>query len=225
MKFYKNYALDETDVNRYGLQRIADYQPSGRDRSAEGDVVDDSEYTLQQYVEDLRRITREETDDKKILQRVRPLAKKFAATPGLIKDEFYDCDEDQGHSFHLLHEEEDHSNAVFVLAWLPDRGTPAHNHKTWGVVVGIEGEERETWWRRIDDGTKPGYAELERQTENRVGPGQASCVLPEDIHTVWNETDKVTLSLHTYGKHINFTGRSEFDPSAKTEKAYVVTVE
>jgi len=187
--------------------------------------MSDQVYDLSQYVEDLRRITREEPDDKKILKLVAPLAQKFAATPDLIKDEFYDCDEEQGFSFYFLHEEKDHSNAVFVLAWLPDRGTLAHNHKTWGVVVGIEGEERETWWLRKDNGSKPGYAELERQTENTVGLGQVSCVLPEDIHTVWNHTDKVTLSLHTYGKHINFTGRSEFDPEARTEKAYVVTVE
>ncbi len=182
-------------------------------------------YDLAQYVEDLRRITREGTDDKNIVKFVAPLAQKFAATLGLIKDAFYECDEEQGFAFHLLHEEEDHSNAVFVLAWLPDRGTPAHNHKTWGVVVGVEGEERETWWRRIDGGTKPGYAELERQTENTVRPGQVSCVLPEDIHTVWNYTDEVSLSLHTYGKHINFTSRSEFDPESKTEKQFIVTVD
>ena len=187
--------------------------------------MSDQVYDLSQYIEDLRRITREETDDKKILQRVAPLAQKLATLPSLIKDEFYHCNEEQGFSFHLLHEDEDHSNAVFVLAWLPNRGTLAHNHKTWGVVVGVEGEERETWWLRKDDGSKLGYAELERQTENQVGPGQVSCVLPEDIHTVWNHSDGVTLSLHTYGKHINFTGRSEFDPEARTEKAYVVTVE
>lgn len=114
---------------------------------------------------------------------------------------------------------------MFVLAWLPDRGTPPHNHKTWCVVVGIRGEERETWWRRVDDGSRLGYAELERQTENTVGPGRVSCVLREDIHTVWNETDKVSLSLHTYGKHINFTGRSEFDPESNTEKRFIVTVD
>jgi len=32
----------------------------------------------------LRKIAREETDDKKIVQRVAPLAQKFAATPGLV---------------------------------------------------------------------------------------------------------------------------------------------
>jgi len=186
--------------------------------------MSDPAYDLTQYVEDLRKICREENDNKKIIQRVGPLAQKLAATPGFIKDEYYECDEEQGFAFHLLHEEEDHSNAVFVIAWLPDRGTPAHNHKTWGVVVGVEGEERETWWQRIDDGSTPGYAELKRQTEKAMGPGQVSCVLPEDIHTVWNETDKVSLSLHTYGQHINFTGRSEFDPESKTETQYVVKI-
>ena len=39
------------------------------------------------------------------------------------------------------------------------------------------------------------------------------------------ETDKVSLSLHTYGKHINRTGRSQFDPEAKTEEVYMVSVD
>jgi hypothetical protein len=43
--------------------------------------MSDQVYDLSQYVEGLRRITREETDDKKILQRVAPLTQKFAATP------------------------------------------------------------------------------------------------------------------------------------------------
>jgi predicted metal-dependent enzyme (double-stranded beta helix superfamily) len=186
--------------------------------------MSDMTYDLARYVEDLRRIVRGESDDKSIVQRVAPLAQKLAATPGFIKDEFYECDEEQGFAFHLLHEEEDHSNAVFVIAWLPNRGRPAHNHKTWGVVVGMEGEERETWWQRVDDGSEPGFADLKRETEVTMGPGQVSCVLPEDIHTVWNETDKVSLSLHTYGRHINFTGRSEFDPKNKSEKQYLVAI-
>ena len=185
----------------------------------------ESTYDLASYAEDLRRICREESDDKKIVRRVAPLAQRLVASPGVIKDEHYTCDEAQGFGVNLLHEEDDHSNAVFLIAWLPGRGTPAHNHKTWGVVVVADGEERESWWRRVDDGTRPGYAELERQTESTMAPGQVSCVLPEDIHQVWNDTDRVSLSLHTYGKHINFTGRSEFDPEKKTEREYLVTVQ
>jgi hypothetical protein len=42
------------------------------------------------------------------------------------------------------------------------------------------------------------------------------------IHLVWNETDKVTLSLHIYGKHINFTGRSQFDLESQTETPFIL---
>ncbi len=180
-------------------------------------------YDLARYAADLRSITSEETDDRRIVQRVRPLALKLAATPGWLEDAYYDCDAAQGFGTHLLHEDADHGTAVFVIAWLSHRGTPPHNHKTWGVVAAIEGEEREVWWRRLDDGGRPGYAALERGTESLVV--QASCVLPEDIHSVWNETDTVSLSLHTYGKHINRTGRSQFDPEAKTEEIFIVTVD
>ena len=34
----------------------------------------------------------------------------------------------------------------------------------------------------------------------------------------------VSMSLHTYGRHINYTGRSEFDVERKQEKPYVLKV-
>jgi hypothetical protein len=33
------------------------------------------------------------------------------------------------------------------------------------------------------------------------------------------------MSLHTYGRHINYTGRSEFDLEHKREKPYVIKVD
>ena len=47
-------------------------------------------------------------------------------------------------------------------------------------------------------------------------------LLPHEIHSVVNETDVVTVSLHTYGKHLNYTGRSQFDPAARVEKPFLV---
>ena len=45
------------------------------------------------------------------------------------------------------------------------------------------------------------------------------------IHSVINESDQVTLSLHVYGKHINFTQRSQFDLDGHTEKPFVVQID
>ena len=76
----------------------------------------DSNYSVAEYVEDLRRITAEDNDEKAIFQQLAPLAQKLAATPGWITDEHRQCDEEQGFGVHLLHEEEDHTNAVFLLS-------------------------------------------------------------------------------------------------------------
>ncbi len=182
-------------------------------------------YSVAAYVEDLRRITASVSDEKAIFRQLAPLAQKLAATPGWITDKHRRCNAEQGFGFHTLHEEDDHTNAVFLLSWLPDRGTPAHDHGTWAVVAGIEGAEKETMWTRTDDGATPGHADLEQGTEALVTAGKVSCLLSGDIHTVWNVSDDISLSLHTYGKHVNFTDRAQFDPEAKTATPYIVTVD
>ena len=49
-------------------------------------------------------------------------------------------------------------------------------------------------------------------------------VMPQGkIHSVWNDTDRVTTSLHIYGKHVNHTQRSQYDPDKRTETPFKVT--
>jgi predicted metal-dependent enzyme (double-stranded beta helix superfamily) len=49
--------------------------------------------------------------------------------------------------------------------------------------------------------------------------------MPEDIHSVWDNGAELAVSLHTYGRHLNHTGRSVFDVAAKSEMPCVVKVE
>ena len=44
------------------------------------------------------------------------------------------------------------------------------------------------------------------------------------IHQVWNQTDAVTISLHIYVRHINHTGRSQFDAKNDTEQPFVTRI-
>ena len=183
-----------------------------------------SPYSLEQYLQDLRTITAEETDPVKITDRVAPLAKRFAHSPGWLRPEHRECDEEQGFGVHLLHEEPNHDLAVFLISWLPNRGTTPHNHKTWAVVVGMEGQEQEVNWDRLDDGSRPGFADLREGEAHVMAAGEVARCYPEHIHSVWNVGKDISMSLHTYGRHINYTGRSEFDPEAKREKPFVVKV-
>jgi predicted metal-dependent enzyme (double-stranded beta helix superfamily) len=182
-------------------------------------------YGIEQFVTDLRAITTETSDARAIVERVRPLALKLAASKAWLEPRHYSCDPDQGFGAHLLHEDPDHTLAVFAAAWLPGRGAPPHNHGTWAVVVGVDGEEKNTFWRRLDDGTRPGYAEIREAGDRIFGPGEIVTFQPESIHSVVNETDRVTISLHVYGKHVNYTIRSQFDPARKIEKPFILKVD
>jgi predicted metal-dependent enzyme (double-stranded beta helix superfamily) len=112
-------------------------------------------YTLDQYVNDLRAITAKENDPVKITDLVALLARKFAQSPGWFRPEYRECDAEQGFGVHMLHEEPNHDLAVFLVSWLPNRGTTPHNHKTWAVVVGMEGEEKEISYDRSMTGLRP----------------------------------------------------------------------
>ena len=187
--------------------------------------MSDANYTLQEYIDDVRAILKQETDPAVFTAFIKPLSQRLAASTAMQDPAYRVCDEAQGFGAHLLHEEGDHALGIFMFAWLPGRGTPPHDHKTWAVVTSVEGEELETYFKRNDDGSKNGYAELEKTGEMIMRPGDVSVCMPSDIHSVWNSTEEVSVSLHTYGKHLNFTGRSSFDVDAKKEIPYLVTVE
>ena len=182
-------------------------------------------YSVQNYIDDIREIVAKETDEGPITDTIKPLSVRLAANPSWLKDSFRKVDHEQGFGIHLLHEEEDHNLAVFVIAWAPGRGLAAHNHKTWAVVAGIEGQEHETNYCRLDDSTIPGFADLLKTHEETLYPGSAVCCMPEDIHSVWNNGTKIAISLHTYGRHLNHTGRSIFDVEKKLETPCIVNVQ
>ena len=183
-----------------------------------------NKYSVDSYIKDISKVVEEETTQKVITERIKPLAIRLAGNKSWIKPEYYNVDEEQGFGLHLLHEKNDHRLAVFVIAWAPGKGLAPHNHKTWAVVAGIEGQEHETNYKRLDDRSKAGFAELVKTSEETIYPGNATCCLPEDIHSVWNNGDKIALSIHTYGIHLNHTGRSIFDIDAKTETPCIVKV-
>jgi predicted metal-dependent enzyme (double-stranded beta helix superfamily) len=182
-------------------------------------------YSLQDYCADLRAISAQTSNEDEILRRVGPLAQRFVADRSWLESRHYDTDAEQGFGVHLLHEEPDHSLAVLVLSWLPGRGTPPHDHGTWAVVAGVEGVERNVRYNRVDDGSREDFAELEIKHEFDAHEGDLVCMKTGGIHMVTNETDRVTLSVHTYGRHINHTNRSQFDLDSKQRKAFIVRVD
>lgn len=61
---------------------------------------------------------------------------------------------------------------------------PAHNHSAWNILFVAEGEMQFRWYRRLDDRSVPGRAQLEVADDRRLTPGTAGIVAPppNDIH-------------------------------------------
>jgi predicted metal-dependent enzyme (double-stranded beta helix superfamily) len=183
-------------------------------------------YLIEQLVADLRDVCADATGERDILSRGRPLARRAALSKAAwLTGHMYDTDSSQGFGVHLLHEDSDHALAIFAVSWLPDRGTPPHDHGTWAIVVGVDGPEKNEFYERVDDRSRSGYAELRKIGAKVFEPGEVVAMPTGTIHSVWNESSRVTLSLHIYGRHINYTGRSQFDPDKRTETPFILRVD
>jgi predicted metal-dependent enzyme (double-stranded beta helix superfamily) len=183
-------------------------------------------YSISELANDVKRVCAESENEHQILSRLRPLARRAALSKSSwLEDRMYEADATQGFGVHLIHEEPDHTIAILALAWLPDRGAPPHDHGTWAVVAGVDGPEKNEFFERADDRSRPGHAELKKIGEKVCGVGDVVALPKGTIHSVWNETDKVSLSLHIYGKHINYTGRSQFDLQTQTETPFIVKMQ
>src|SRR6266850_4830168 len=145
-------------------------------------------YSIQQLIADLRRVTSETADEHEILSRIRPLARRAALSrDSWLEKRFYAADAEQGFGLHMLHEEPDHSLAVFAVSWLPNRGAPPHDHGTWAVVAGVDGPEKNEFFERLDDRTRVGYAELKKVGEKVFRVGDVLAMRTGQIHSIWNE--------------------------------------
>ena len=181
-----------------------------------------AKYTITRFVKDLRTIVNDTGDETTILSQVQPLACRAVGERSWLREEMYMADPELGFGTTLLHSEPDNSLFVVVDSWLPGRGVRPHDHGTWAVVVGVTGTERNVFWKRTDDGSRPGYAELSKIREEEISEGDVVAMSTGEIHSVVNETDETTLSFNVYGRHLNYIGRSQFDTDKNLEIPFII---
>lgn len=91
-----------------------------------------------------------------------------------------------------LAEGTDHRFALYLNVARGGVDTPAHNHTTWAVIVGIEGEEINHFYRRSNDG-------VERIRIQVVSPGSGVAMLADDLHSIHIHSPTPVVNFHMYG--------------------------
>lgn len=104
---------------------------------------------------------------------------------------------------------------VLVVVWPTNNECTIHDHLTWGVVGTAQGVEENYLWRRLDDGSQVGYAEIERASSIRSEQGHTFTMDDQVIHSVvsCDPNGKDAVSLHVYGRDLTTTGRHKYIPA------------
>ncbi|HOO00502.1 MAG TPA: cysteine dioxygenase family protein [Syntrophales bacterium] len=101
-----------------------------------------------------------------------------------------------------LYREPDGEFLVFLYLWDGETRDAIHDHGAWGIVSTCAGVIREVKYRRRDDGSREGYADLEKTAENILKPGDTTFVLPGDegIHCMINDETHPAVTVNVYGR-------------------------
>jgi len=105
-------------------------------------------------------------------------------------------------TIYQLAEDADHAFALFAVSERRGNMSPPHDHTTWAVIAGIEGEELNRLYERLDDESVAGKADVREVGQTVIGAGEAVAFLPDDIHSIACVTDTPTLNFHLYGMSI-----------------------
>jgi len=122
-----------------------------------------------------------------------------------------------GVSVQMLYDEIGYPLTVQTVNFDPGIQSTIHNHGNWGVVAVLQGEEKNTFWRRVGDG-KQGDR-LEEVGEVTLLPGDIISFTPDAIHRVESSSTEPTITFNLYGETLH-SRRFEFDPVTHTARNF-----
>ncbi|WP_227498622.1 cupin [Synechococcus sp. PCC 7336] len=134
-----------------------------------------------------------------------------------VKTQYSRPDAQTGVNVTTLYDEIGYPLTVQNVTTKPGLLSPIHNHGTWGVIFQIRGEERHTFWRRVNPAEKP--LQIEPVGEHLLGPGEILSLHPDAIHQVETVGQKISLTFQFYGD-TQPKSRFQFEPETQTARRF-----
>jgi predicted metal-dependent enzyme (double-stranded beta helix superfamily) len=152
------------------------------------------------------------------IEALKPAFADLLAVDGWLPERFTQPDAasrmGDGIGQYALYRAEDGSLCLFALVVPAGAETPVHDHLAWGLVGLYRGEQHETVYRRLDDGSNERQARLEIAKEQALTPGEFYPLIPpvDDIHYVRTTSMTPSISIHLLANDTACVWRHKFDP-------------
>lgn len=104
-------------------------------------------------------------------------------------------------SVYLLAEETDATHALYLVCARQGKVVAPHNHTSWAVIAGLEGEEKNYIYEQTGDPDMPDGLGISEIYQVCIGEGQALSLMPDDFHGIEAKTPMIR-HLHWYGKSL-----------------------
>jgi len=172
---------------------------------------------LEQFIGDLRTLWAAQSDNRRRMEQAKPLLERLLRDPDL-KAHSARWPSTEGYKNLLLYVDPDHHFAINAVVRAPGRKGSVHDHADAWVLYGVlDGSESLERYERIDDGGRPGYAEL-RLSSVTVGiAGKVDLVPPHAIHAEQGgPTRSVAIIVRSQRLGEGTVLQHTYDPAAKT---------
>jgi len=192
--------------------------PHDHDHGKFGFLVDTAE--IRELIGETERMMSSNADSAVRVEALKPAFAKLLSADNWLPDQLAQPDEKSrmgdGIGQYALYRAENGSLCLFSLVVPPGASTPVHDHLAWGLVGVYRGEQDETVYRRLDDGTDPAQAQLEVAKRQELRPGDLYALLPptDDIHYVKTISESASISIHLLANDTACVWRHKYDPAS-----------
>jgi predicted metal-dependent enzyme (double-stranded beta helix superfamily) len=134
------------------------------------------------FIDALRAVWAAEPEDRRRMERAKPLLQNLVLDPDL-KAHSAAWPSTEGRKNLLLYVDPDYHFVVNGVVRMPGRTGSVHDHADAWVLYGVlDGTESLERFDRVDDGSRPGYAEVKLTAVTTSSQGKVDLVPPRAIH-------------------------------------------
>jgi len=181
---------------------------------------------IRALIDETRRLTASIADTRTRVEALKPAFSTLLSSDGWLPQEYatpdYSSGMGGGIGQYALYRAEDGSLTLFSLVIPAGAETPVHDHLAWGLIGVYRGRQRETVYRRVDDGRDETRADLEVSRTSELVEGEFYSLLPpvDDIHYVRTLSEVPSVSIHLLANDTACVWRHRFEPSTGEVRAF-----